>query len=559
MKVYYHDHELFCDTRTKEVFVDKKRVYKMGEPTKEVILNGRKVRLMYMGRRIEVWIDGISFHFRADSPPKQISLTSSQTNQIKRYYVTIDSRTMHMMFNNYKVCTINGGPYGNGPTKMMSQLAPDDYELHEISFVCPPKRIMIDGVPRMMRYDLPVPCIEMENGVYFVIRFSGPPREIYIDDMPFVVAFDKTERIKLNGRAHDLAWGGPGFEVIIDGRPYELQFNKPPREIMVGTKPHHVCIYGEAPDVKICGQLPYELLNLEDNSEPKQQAQRPPPLMDQNFDIHKPAITPNIPTTPANPSGLPDVQELLKKLAAQGLLPPVESAKPKETISKFPIMWGGGGLGSFSKPHEEPVKEKEAPESKVPDLTNFETDLLKQKYPAAISSLYSGIQCATCGNRFIQHETGSSSSTSRYSKHLDWHFRQNKREKDEINKAHSRSWYYSLHEWIQYEELSEGGENGDMTRAGGDLSTMDRESNLAKSNPNIPRCLSESNQTCPATDDIDDSCLICKDPFEIFWNEDKEEWHFKDALRVENRVYHPICYEDTREVRVFHFFYISIF
>ncbi len=78
----------------------------MGESTKEVTLNGRKVRLMYNGRRIELWLDGISFHFRVDSPPKLISLTSSITQQVKRYYVTIDSRTMDMFFNNYKVCRV---------------------------------------------------------------------------------------------------------------------------------------------------------------------------------------------------------------------------------------------------------------------------------------------------------------------------------------------------------------------------------------------------------------------------------------------------------------------
>ena len=48
--------------------------------------------------------------------------------------------------------------------------------------------------------------------------------------------FDKTIRIKLNNRAHELAWGGPGYEVIVDGRPYELQFNTPPREIVIGTR-----------------------------------------------------------------------------------------------------------------------------------------------------------------------------------------------------------------------------------------------------------------------------------------------------------------------------------
>ena len=93
---------------------------------------------------------------------------------------------------------------------------------------------------------------------------------------------------------------------------------------------------------------------------------------------------------------------------------------------------------------------------KIPDLTSFDTDLLKQKYSGAIQSLYSGVQCATCGNRFNQMDTSSvSAGGSRYSKHLDWHFRQNKKEKDEVNKAHSRAWYYILMEWIQYEELSE--------------------------------------------------------------------------------------------------------
>lgn len=55
-------------------------------------------------------------------------------------------------------------------------------------------------------------------------------------------------------------------------------------------------------------------------------------------------------------------------------------------------------------------------------------------------------------------------------------------------------------------------------------------------------------RTCPASDDIGDSCCICNDPFEIFWFAEKEEWHFKDALRIDNRLYHPICFEDAREV-----------
>ena len=69
---------------------------------------------------------------------------------------------------------------------------------------------------------------------------------------------------------------------------------------------------------------------------------------------------------------------------------------------------------------------------KVPDLTSFDPELLKQKYTAAFKSLYSGNQCAECGNRFSRSDA-SSSTSSRYSKHLDWHFRQNRKEKYEVN------------------------------------------------------------------------------------------------------------------------------
>ena len=45
------------------------------------------------------------------------------------------------------------------------------------------------------------------------------------------------------------------------------------------------------------------------------------------------------------------------------------------------------------------------------------------------------------------------------------------------------------------------------------------------------------------------ACEICGEPFEQFWDEDEEEWHLKDALRIKERTYHPVCYEDFKEVR----------
>lgn len=163
-------------------------------------------------------------------------------------------------------------------------------------------------------------------------------------------------------------------------------------------------------------------------------------------------------------------------------------------------------------------------------------------------------------------------------------YRQNKKEKDEVNKAHSRAWYYLLMEWFQFEELSDDAmqsqadaeqpmpppnsnalqqdsaesSNKKMRKASDeDEDKLDDENQLLDDlsilNSNGGSRLSNQTSftagftTCPASDDIDDKCCICKDFFEIFFYQEREEWHFKDAMRVGHRVYHPICYEDACE------------
>lgn len=39
-------------------------------------------------------------------------------------------------------------------------------------------------------------------------------------------------------------------------------------------------------------------------------------------------------------------------------------------------------------------------------------------------------------------------------------------------------------------------------------------------------------------------CEICQDKFEQFYNEEKEEWQLRMAIRVNDKTYHPLCYED---------------
>lgn len=53
--------------------------------------------------------------------------------------------------------------------------------------------------------------------------------------------------------------------------------------------------------------------------------------------------------------------------------------------------------------------------------------------------------------------------------------------------------------------------------------------------------------SCPAGPiEGEKMCEVCHEVFDQFYNEETEEWHLRPAVRVEERVYHPICYEDYK-------------
>jgi hypothetical protein len=76
-----------------------------------------------------------------------------------------------------------------------------------------------------------------------------------------------------------------------------------------------------------------------------------------------------------------------------------------------------------------------------------------RRQPGLVALLHSGSLCSSCDIRFLPDET------MKYRKHLDWHFRQNRRQK-ESGRKQSRGWYYSLSDWMQYEETEDPEERG---------------------------------------------------------------------------------------------------
>ncbi|GLH15248.1 Uncharacterized protein GBIM_19614 [Gryllus bimaculatus] len=200
-----------------------------------------------------------------------------------------------------------------------------------------------------------------------------------------------------------------------------------------------------------------------------------------------------------------NVDELFQKLVATGIVAP--SVAAEESKKK---------------------KDDDADTVKFVDFSQPET--LKVRQPALIAALYSGIQCSSCGVRFAPEQT------MKYSQHLDWHFRQNRRDRDNTRKAQSRKWYYDISDWIQFEEiedLEERAQSWFETQQAAEGRSEEKES------IEVP--------SVPAGDSAEDTaCDVCHDKFEQFYNEETEEWHLRLAVRVEGKTYHPLCYEDLK-------------
>ncbi|KAG8176024.1 hypothetical protein JTE90_022861 [Oedothorax gibbosus] len=226
--------------------------------------------------------------------------------------------------------------------------------------------------------------------------------------------------------------------------------------------------------------------------------------------IPEPVIEqPSIPSLPIN------VNAIYEKLIAAGILPK-KTEEPKSLETEAP--------SKDSKTTEE-VKEEE--EIKVPHI-RLTPKCLREYNPAGISLLYRGSQCATCGMRFKEIQS------EQYSRHLDWHFRMNRREKDGAKKAYSRRMYYEITDWIQFKEIEEAEERMPSYF---ELQTDDASKNEEQ----------EKVQSVPASACESEKCSVCSDKFQLFWVEDEEEWHLKNAVIHDGEAYHPMCYEDHKK------------
>ncbi|CAB3994474.1 Hypothetical predicted protein [Paramuricea clavata] len=144
--------------------------------------------------------------------------------------------------------------------------------------------------------------------------------------------------------------------------------------------------------------------------------------------------------------------------------------------------------------------------------------------------LHRGTQCSSCGLRFKE------ANNENYRQHLDWHFRMNRKEKETV--AAHRSWFITTDDWLEFESSEDP-----KLKARSAVFEAESEGESEKSED-----LQEG--SCPVLIDDNESerqCDICFEKFETFWDETSEDWHYKNAVRVDGKTYHYLCYQDAKE------------
>lgn len=546
--------------------------------------------------------DDIAVIFMSWDEPKEIGFQKGS-----RMVVVDDRDSFELSFNDcYKAITIESKVYQmklGAPTR---ELYIDD-RWYECYFGDPPTNIVLDGINRVFKISGPAPQVKIGNsrndlvagkinmivnaeiiipvfldsqmqtfeiyGQMHRLQFADFLLTVIIDDQPFLVEFGGLPKVfKLRGKDFYIRFTAVP-KVVVPGRvyirdmirtPLHRDLRTPPRDqnllipfvqpmnSMVPTMaapsvpslfPAGAAMHPKtsAPAHPTATGLDY-LTNLMPHSSPHTNiSNNLAGYQIQSEDKPTPPITvpAAAPAKPAASGGLNlpilqnlNIEELYAKIVAAGIIGKTSATPASTTAPSTSTTTASSTASKLDKVLEEEVEEID------PVFLN-KPETLKRRQSAIVAQLFLGMQCSSCGVRFPPEQT------MKYSQHLDWHFRQNRRDRDSARKAHSRKWYYDVSDWIQYEEiedLEEREKNWFETQMTEQLEfNGDGESGSGRPGAETPP------PSCPAgSDEASKRCHMCHDEFQQFYNEETEEWHLKNAIRVEECTYHPLCYEDYK-------------
>ncbi|KAM3325021.1 polyadenylation and cleavage factor 4 [Capsicum chacoense] len=215
----------------------------------------------------------------------------------------------------------------------------------------------------------------------------------------------------------------------------------------------------------------------------------------------------------------------------QNLIPPAGSistpASSAPISSSAPSSASKDEL-SLSKPlAEAPKALLQSAKEEIKSLIGlaFKPDVIRKSHPAVISELLDDIphQCGICGFGLKLQE--------KLDRHLEWH---SSRNPDVKLLNNSRKWYLNSGEWI-------AGFGG--VPCGDKCKGPDGDSSEA----------SECTEAMVLADESQCVCVLCGEFFEDFYNEESDEWMFKDAVYMsipsesdcQGLIVHKNCISET--------------
>lgn len=217
--------------------------------------------------------------------------------------------------------------------------------------------------------------------------------------------------------------------------------------------------------------------------------------------------------------GLPqvDVHNLMSKLMEYNL---INIPKPNRTIEKSPIK------------------------VKLPSMIDLNIEKLKIKHKGLIDKLHVGIQCSLCSLTFkpcINPKTGENEGSIRYRIHLQKHYDSRKNPKPS-----SRPHFKSLKDWLTMDCYN------DVTIP---MEKLLEYGNTQQSDTTIEPTVASDDSNDDVVDDglllksevLDPNCFVCQDGFDVVWNDDRDDWCWRDCYKIKDKVFHSTCLSSYKE------------
>lgn len=272
-------------------------------------------------------------------------------------------------------------------------------------------------------------------------------------------------------------------------------------------------------------------------------AHMPPPLSSAALNS-TPALA--NPPLPAHPLPTPPIGYIAP--APQPVVPPVDSNALNNLMRSLPHA----PLTSLSTSIAGHPSHPQAFKSHSPQPLKY-SDIKSTSHAAAVRALYTELPhlSKSDGMRFA--------TTEALRQHLDWLFAQNRRkrarERNLSSAGMSRCWYDRVEAFFGIEESRNAASAGE--HAATDAASREQAAQSSKSttglgsrdNTDQPGSVKDQSSprgdavgNCVESRDVKEVCPACCEGFQSFWDDGKQAWMLRDAIRADDgQVFHTRC------------------